>query len=150
MQLTKHTDYAFRVLIYLASMPEDRLSTVQEIAERFGVSRSHIMKIVNKLATAGVIHSSRGQHGGLKLGQPLEAINLRSVIELMEATLTPVNCDDPVCLIYQGCTLKNILFQAQRKFLEHVGQYTLADLVEPAAPLTALFGKPGRAAVSRS
>lgn len=124
MRLTKHTDYAFRVLIYLASMPADRLSTVQEIAEKFDVSRSHIMKIVHKLAGAGLIQASRGQHGGLKLGQPKEPINLRRVIELMEATLTPVNCDDPVCLIRKNCTLKNILFEAQRQFLEHVGQYS--------------------------
>lgn len=145
MQLTKHTDYAFRVLIYLASLPEDRLATVQEIAERYGVSRSHIMKIVNKLATAGLIQASRGQHGGLRLGQPTEAINLRSVIELMEATLTPVNCDEPVCLIRRDCSLKNILFDAQRQFLEHVGRYTLADIAAPAVSITTLFAKAGRA-----
>lgn len=132
MQLTKHTDYAFRVLIYLASMPDDRLATVQEIAEKFGISRSHIMKIVQKLACAGLIHASRGQQGGIKLGQAKEAINLRTVIELMEARLAPVNCDDPMCIIKTQCALKNILFEAQRQFLEHVGQYTLADLAEPA------------------
>lgn len=141
MRLTKHTDYAFRVLIYLASLPEERLATVQEVAERFDVSRSHVMKIVQKLAAAGLIQSSRGQQGGLRLGQPSRAINLRTVIELMEATLAPVNCDDPVCLIRKNCTLKNILFEAQRHFLEHVGRYTLADLVEPALPIMRLLSK---------
>lgn len=145
MRLTKHTDYAFRVLIYLASMPEDRLSTVQEIAEKYNVSRSHIMKVVQKLAGAGLIHASRGQHGGIKLGQPKEAIDLRRVIELMEATLAPVNCEDPVCVIKKNCTLKNILFEAQRQFLEHVEHYTLADLAEPAVSIVSLFnmGKRG-------
>lgn len=139
MRLTKHTDYAFRVLIYLASMPEDRLSTVQEIAEKFDVSRSHIMKIVHKLAGANIIHASRGQNGGLKLGQPKEAIDLRAVIELMEATLAPVNCDDPVCIIKRNCVLKNILFEAQQQFLEHVEQYTLADLAEPTVSIVRLL-----------
>lgn len=139
MRLTKHTDYAFRVLIYLASMPEERLSTVQEIAEQFDVSRSHIMKIVHKLAGAGLIHASRGQHGGIKLGQPKEAIDLRSVIELMEATLAPVNCDDPVCIIKKNCNLKNILFGAQQQFLEHVAHYTLADLAEPTVSIVSLL-----------
>lgn len=141
MRLTKHTDYAFRVLIYLASMPEERLSTVQEIAETFGVSRSHVMKIVHKLAGASIIHASRGQNGGVRLGQPKEAIRLRAVIELMEATLAPVNCDDPVCLIKKNCVLKNILFDAQQQFLEHVGQYTLADLAEPAVSIVKLLNK---------
>jgi Rrf2 family nitric oxide-sensitive transcriptional repressor len=144
MRLTKHTDYAFRVLIYLASMPEDRLSTVQEIAEKFDVSRSHIMKIVHKLAGAGLIHASRGQHGGIRLGQPKESIDLRSVIELMEATLAPVNCDDPVCIIKKNCALKNILFEGQRQFLEHVERYTLADLAEPKVSIFSLLSPRSR------
>ncbi|KVW97065.1 Rrf2 family transcriptional regulator [Thiobacillus denitrificans] len=144
MRLTKHTDYAFRVLIYLASMPEDRISTVQEIAEKFDVSRSHIMKIVHKLAGAGLIHASRGQHGGIRLGQPKESIDLRSVIELMEATLAPVNCDDPVCIIKKNCALKNILFEGQRQFLEHVERYTLADLAEPTVSIVRLLNKSRR------
>jgi Rrf2 family nitric oxide-sensitive transcriptional repressor len=144
MRLTKHTDYAFRVLIYLASMPEDRISTVQEIAEKFDVSRSHIMKIVHKLAGAGLIHASRGQHGGIRLGQPKESIDLRRVIELMEATLAPVNCDDPVCIIKKNCTLKNILFEGQRQFLEHVERYTLADLAEPTVSIVSLLNKSRR------
>lgn len=141
MQLTKHTDYAFRVLIYLASIPDDRLSTVQQIAEQFDMSRSHIMKVVHKLASNGVIQASRGQFGGIKLGQPKEAINLRTVIELMEATLSPVSCDSPICIIRKNCKLKNILFDAQRQFLAHVEQYTLADLAEPTRALVRLFNK---------
>ena len=145
MRLTKHTDYAFRVLIYLASIPEGQLSTVQEIAEKFDVSRSHIMKVVHKLSGAGLIHASRGQHGGIKLGQPKEDIDLRRVIELMEATLAPVNCDDPICIIKKTCTLKNILFEAQQQYLEHVAHYTLADLAEPTVSIVSLLnlGKRG-------
>lgn len=144
MRLTKHTDYAFRVLIYLASMPEDQLSTVQQIAEKFDMSRSHIMKVVHKLAGVGLVHASRGQHGGIRLGQPKETINLRAVIELMEATLAPVSCDGPICIIKKNCILKNILSDAQRQFLEHVEQYTLADLAEPTVSIISLFNKARR------
>lgn len=144
MQLTKHTDYAFRVLIYLASMPDDRLATVQEIAERYAISRSHVMKIVQKLAASGLVQAIRGQQGGLRLGQPSAAINLRDVVELMEATLAPVNCDDPVCLIRKSCALKNILFDAQQQFLEQVGRYTLADLAGPSTARVQLFGRTRR------
>ncbi|MDO9221490.1 MAG: Rrf2 family transcriptional regulator [Thiobacillus sp.] len=126
-------------------MPEDQLSTVQEIAEKFDVSRSHIMKVVHKLSGAGLIHASRGQHGGIKLGQPKEDIDLGSVIELMEATLAPVNCDDPICIIKKSCTLKNILFAAQQQYLVHVAHYTLADLAEPTVSIVSLLnlGKRG-------
>jgi Rrf2 family nitric oxide-sensitive transcriptional repressor len=130
VKLTKHTDYAFRVLIYLAAKKSEQLSTIKEVTDAFGISRDHVMKIVQKLAKAGLIGSIRGKQGGMKLGRPKEAINLKEVITLMEVTLLPVNCDEPVCRIRQGCRLTGILFDAQEKFLQHVGQFTLADMVE--------------------
>jgi Rrf2 family nitric oxide-sensitive transcriptional repressor len=62
----------------------------------------------------------------------------------MEATLAPVNCDDPVCIIKKNCTLKNILFEGQRQFLEHVERYTLADLAEPTVSIVSLLNKSRR------
>ncbi|MBT3504691.1 MAG: Rrf2 family transcriptional regulator [Piscirickettsiaceae bacterium] len=129
MQLTKHTDYAFRVLIYLAMKPSEELATIQEIAEYFDISRSHMMKIVQKLANAGFVQSIRGKQGGIKLGKPSEDINLRSIIELMESTLKPVDCTTQPCRLNPGCGLKTILFTGQRQYMEYIGQYTVSDLV---------------------
>lgn len=131
MKLTKHTDYAFRVLIYLAAKKTSQLSTIKEVTAAFDISRDHVMKIVQKLAKEGLIESIRGKSGGLKLGRDAADINLREVVTLMEVTLLPVNCDEPKCLIKPGCQLSGILFAAQEMFLAHLGQYTLADLVQP-------------------
>lgn len=130
MQLTKHTDYAFRVLIYLAGMHEER-TTIQAITEKFGVSKTHLMKVVNELANKGWIDSVRGKNGGISLGALPESISLREILEHMEKTLEPVNCSTPECYINNICQLKPILMQAQEQYLEHMGQYTLADLVDP-------------------
>lgn len=129
MQLTKHTDYAFRVLIYLASLPATQLVKIQEVADLFAISRNHMMKIVNKLARAGYIQSVRGNQGGIRLGMLAETINLRQVLELMEATLLPVNCHVPLCKLEKNCRLKGVLFQAQAEYLRTIEQYTLADIV---------------------
>lgn len=129
MQLTKHTDFAFRVLIYLGSQKTGELSHIQAIAETFKMSRSHVMKIVQKLVAHGVIKSVRGQSGGIVLAQPMHAINLRKIVELMEQTLNPVNCDEPVCLINKSCQLKSVLQGAQLAFLNHLEKFTLADIV---------------------
>ena len=131
MQLTKQTDFAFRVLIYLASKPDQDLSQIQTIATRFDISRSHVMKIVQKMANSGLIESLRGQGGGLKLAKPSDQINLREVVELMETTLNPVNCHEPVCLIETSCVLKNHFYQAQEKYLAHLSQFSLGDIVTP-------------------
>ncbi len=129
MKLTKHTDYAFRVLLYVAVKKDKELSTIKEITQAFNMSRDHVMKIVQKLSKAGFIKALRGKNGGIRLGRPANEIVVADIIILMEATLTPVNCTTPSCSIKQGCKLADILFEAQDKYLSHLKQYTLADLV---------------------
>lgn len=131
MQLTKHTDYAFRTLIYLASM-EESLTTIQTITDKFDMSKSHLMKIVNKLVNQGWIEAIRGKNGGIRLGVDASEINVKDVVVLMEQTLSPVNCKEPVCGILKVCKLKNVLWEAQRGYLDYIGQYTLADLLDQA------------------
>lgn len=129
MQLTKQTDFAFRVLIYLASKKQGELSNIQMISERYDISKSHLMKVVQKLVSHGLIQSVRGQQGGIYLKKALHEISLRQVVDLMEVTLNPVNCDEPICKIHDVCQLKEYLNQAQDQYLSYLEQFTLADIV---------------------
>jgi Rrf2 family nitric oxide-sensitive transcriptional repressor len=130
LKLTKQTDYAFRVLMYLAVRDSDKLATITEVVEIFDISRDSVMKIVQKLAKAGFIDAIRGKSGGMRLGRQTSDINLKDVVVLMEPSLKPVNCDEPICRIRQGCRLKTILFDATEAFLNHINQYSLADVVQ--------------------
>lgn len=129
MQLTKHTDYAFRVLIYLAGMDEDK-TTIQSITELFGVSKTHLMKVVNELANQKWVKSTRGENGGIFLGCPTNKISVKDVIMKMEKTLAPVNCLTPLCRINSVCQLKPILVGAQNAFFDYLSNFTLADLID--------------------
>jgi len=128
MKLTKHTDYAFRVLIYLASMKQER-TTIMEISDVFGISKTHMMKIVNELAKIGWVHSIRGKNGGICLGVKAGEVNLKEVVMQMENTLDPINCSEPMCFINGICGLKPILMGAQNQYFAHLAQFTLEDLV---------------------
>lgn len=128
MQLTKHTDFAFRTLIYLASNPETR-TNIQTIADRFDISKSHLMKVVSRLVNLGWIYSSRGKGGGLQLAVDAAEINLAEVVRKMETTLAPVNCLEPVCAINEHCTLKPILWQAQKEYFRFLEKFTLQDVI---------------------
>ncbi|MGH1426946.1 MAG: RrF2 family transcriptional regulator [Arenicella sp.] len=132
MQLTKHTDYAFRVLIYLAGAQKSNKerSTILEISKKFDISKTHVMKIVNELANAGWVQSTRGKNGGIALGAPTKSINLKDVVVKMENTLNPIKCSEPMCLIKGICRLKPILNDAQSEFLNHLAKYTLSDLID--------------------
>lgn len=128
MQLTRHTDYAFRVLIYLSSVEEGKLSTVGEIAEIFQVPINHLTKVVQQLGKAGFIITLRGKNGGIRLAHRPESILLGSVVRAMEATLDPVNCSQPLCRLKINCRLKPILNRAIQSFIETLDEYTLADI----------------------
>ena len=79
MRLTTYSDYALRVLMYLA-LKSDGLSTIAEIAESYDISQTHLMKVAHQLGVAGYIETVRGRRGGLRLAKPVEAIGLAAVI----------------------------------------------------------------------
>ena len=73
MRLTVYTDYALRLLMYLA-LKEDGLATIAEVAEAYQISKNHLMKVAYELGVAGDIETVRGRNGGLKLSRPVDAI----------------------------------------------------------------------------
>jgi Rrf2 family nitric oxide-sensitive transcriptional repressor len=136
MRLTDYTDYAFKVLMYLA-IHGDRLATVQEIAAAYDISRSHLTKVVHRLALAGLLDTSRGHGGGMRLGAAPGTIRLGDVVRLTESNFTVVECFDEAqnqCRISSVCVLKHVLATATGAYLQELDQLTLADLVRPEAP----------------
>jgi Rrf2 family nitric oxide-sensitive transcriptional repressor len=83
MQLTTYTDYALRVLIYLA-VYDDRLVTIADITNAYGISKNHLMKIVHHLAQRGWITTTRGRRGGVRLAHPPTDISLGTVVQETE------------------------------------------------------------------
>ena len=142
MRLTTYSDYALRVLMYLA-LKSDGLSTIAEIAESYDISEAHLMKVVHQLGVAGYIETVRGRGGGLRLAKPVEAIGLAEVIRTTEPDMAIVSCFKPLnapCMINPSCVLKRALERAQQAFMEVLEGYTLADLVAPRGRLSSLLG----------
>ncbi|NMG44407.1 Rrf2 family transcriptional regulator [Aromatoleum toluvorans] len=131
MHLTQHTDYALRVLIYLAVNGE-RLVTIAEVSERFGISRSHLMKIANHLVRDGFVEGLRGKGGGLRLARAPAAVNVGEVVRSMERGMALVECfgSDSQCLLTPDCRLKGALGKALEAFLQVLDGVSLAELLE--------------------
>lgn len=137
MRLTVYTDYALRVLMYLAIHPEPK-PTIGEIAASYGISRNHLMKVVYELGRGGYIETVRGKGGGLRLARPEAEIGLGQLVRSTEPDFALVPCFEPVCAacaITPACRLRGALHQAQSAFLQVLDGYTLADLVENRAVL---------------
>ena len=130
MHLTRYTDYALRILIYLAAKPEG--DTVSRIAESYGISRNHLVKVAHHLGRLGYIETTRGKSGGLSLVRPPSDINIGSVVRDMEPNFHLVECFNPAgnaCPIAPVCKLKGVMAEAERAFMAALSAYTLADIV---------------------
>ena len=140
MQLTKHTDYALRVLMWLAQRER---STIREIAEAYGISENHLMKVVNQLARHGFVETLRGRGGGIKLARPPQLVNIGQVVRRTEETLDVLDCLSREyrggCRLAPSCRLKTVVREAQQAFLRQLDSYTLDDLV-PRQPGRAAAG----------
>jgi len=132
MHITRYTDYSLRVLIYLAALEEDRLATIQEIADSYGISKNHLMKVVHQLNKKQYIETIRGKNGGMRLYRAPDDINIGALVRETEQDLDLVECfsGDGACKITPVCGLKNIFDEALQAFLDVLDKYTLAELVQ--------------------
>jgi Rrf2 family nitric oxide-sensitive transcriptional repressor len=131
MQLTKYSDYALRVLLFLGQHP-DRRTTIDDLAGHYRISRNHLTKIVHQLSLAGFIKSTRGRSGGLTLGAAPDAIIIADVIRHTEKKMALVECFETgsTCTIEPDCVLKYVLQRAQDSFMEVLSLFSLADILD--------------------
>ncbi|MEE4303001.1 MAG: Rrf2 family transcriptional regulator [Wenzhouxiangella sp.] len=132
MRLTQYTDFSLRVLIYLG-LHDDRRCTIREISDAYGISRNHLMKVVQQLAAEGFIDSVRGVGGGLTLSADAGKLKVGRIVRAMEPDLGLVECMRPgnECVITPACALIGMLSEAKRAFLDVLDGYTLADILAP-------------------
>jgi Rrf2 family transcriptional regulator, nitric oxide-sensitive transcriptional repressor len=141
LRLTVYTDYALRLLMYLA-VKHDGLATIAEVAESYSISKNHLMKVAHQLGVAGYVETVRGRAGGLRLAKPAEKIGLGEVVRRTEPDMALVPCFKPIdapCAIRSCCLLRMALDEAHLAFVEVLNGYTLSDLVRPRAKLRALL-----------
>ena len=93
MQLSLHADYALRVLIYLGTHP-DRVISTHEISGAYGISKHHLVRVMQTLAEHGYVDIHAGRSGGVMLARPPQSIPLGDVIRNAEPNLRLVECFD--------------------------------------------------------
>ncbi len=131
MQLTIFTDYGLRTLMFLTAH-RDRLCNVREIADHYGISYHHLVKVVHRLSQIGYVESVKGKGGGIRLAQGAEALRLGDLVKTLEPNMDIVECfnrDTNTCRITGSCQLKHYLFDAKQAFVNALNQHTLGDTV---------------------
>jgi Rrf2 family transcriptional regulator, nitric oxide-sensitive transcriptional repressor len=141
MRLTAFSDYALRTLMYLAAQPPGAQARIADIAAAYGISETHLTKVVQMLAQGGEVAALRGRKGGLRLGRPTAEINIGAVIRRTELDLALVECfGSGDCRIAPACTLRHVLHEALDAFFAVLDRYSLADLMGRQREIGVLLG----------
>jgi Rrf2 family nitric oxide-sensitive transcriptional repressor len=141
VHLTQFSDYSLRLALYLACHPE-RVVSVDEVSRAFGISRHHLVRVVQTLTDLGVVEAQRGRGGGMRLAMPSSAINVGWLIRQTEPHFNLVECFEPetnTCPIAPACGLKGALQRAQQAFLDVLDEYHLGDFQSRRRDLVALL-----------
>ncbi|MEZ0605690.1 Rrf2 family transcriptional regulator [Paraburkholderia sp. IW21] len=146
MRLTDSTDYTLRALMYLR-VRDDRLATIEEIAQAYGLSRHHMSKIIGRLVAIGWVEGIRGRSGGVRLAHNARDLTVGAVVRATEPDFALASCHAAgvaagrrECAIVEHCRLQHILLDARDAFLAELDTCTLEDLATPAQSLAAAFG----------
>jgi Rrf2 family transcriptional regulator, nitric oxide-sensitive transcriptional repressor len=141
MRLTTFTDYSLRVLIHVATAPAGR-TTIAQVADAFGISENHLVKVVHLLGREGLLVNTRGRGGGLRLARAPRLIGLGDVVRATEGADIPAECFDPerpACSIAGICRLPAVFVAALQAFYGTLDGYTLEDMIAPRKGIVAIL-----------
>ncbi|MDJ0683215.1 MAG: Rrf2 family transcriptional regulator [Alphaproteobacteria bacterium] len=131
MKLTMFTNFALRTLMY-AAMRGETLSRSQDIADAFGISKTHLTKCIHQLGQWGYLENVRGRTGGFRLSKPASEITVGEIVRRTEDTLELVECfnaETNSCPLMQLCRLSLTFKKALSVFMAELDGITIADVV---------------------
>lgn len=132
MKLSTRGRYGLRALLDLALHQGEGLVLLKDIARRQEVSLPYLEHLIATLIAAGMVKSTRGARGGVSLLKPPSEIKLSEVVQLLEGSITPVDCVNNPALCHRStfCVTRDIWVEMKEAMSQVLDSTTLQDLVE--------------------
>lgn len=129
MRLTAFSDVSLRVLMLLSGLDGEQIST-QKIAEGVGTPYNHVAKSVAFLANMGLVESTRGRTGGVRLSEAGARATVGQVLRASEGDIPMVECEggSNECPMRHACSLKKILANAREEFFKMLDPVVISEL----------------------
>lgn len=128
--LTRKTDYAVKTLLTIAR--SKRTLSAQELTEKLSMPRAFLRGILQELAAAGILNSSRGVSGGFSLCIPAERITLASVMKIFQDKVSFNECifKKKICPDRSSCPLRKEILSIESSVIKRLKSITLASLMK--------------------
>lgn len=132
MQITRQADYALRAMLFLAKLEPNQRAATSQIAEEQDIPPSFLAKIISQLSITGLIHTSRGAHGGVSLARKPENISLLDVVEAIDGPISLNECtsNPDICIFGESCPIHEVWVETQNQLVQKLRERTFDVLVE--------------------
>lgn len=129
MNFTKTTEYAIRMLAYLASEKNIFISA-NHLHEMLGISYRYVGKIMLTLSNAKLVYSARGKNGGYKLTKNAEKTTVKSVVNIFEPQIGEQGCllGLPHCSSEDPCAIHQRWEKNKTQIMKMLNSVTLSEL----------------------
>jgi Rrf2 family protein len=133
MQITRQADYAVRAVLYLAQQPPGTLVTTAQIARDQHIPATFLAKIMSQLSASGLVYSTRGAHGGVRLARQAADVSLLDVVEAIDGPMVLNECvaDPTACQLGPNCAAHDVWCQAQADLVERLSKTRFAQMMAP-------------------
>lgn len=134
MRLSNLADYAVVTMTAAARHCGGARVSASQIAAETGLPAPTVQKLVGKLAAAGLLRSTRGAGGGLKLARPAAAITLADIVEAVEGPIELTHCidgDRHECALEACCSVRPHWGVVNRALRGALADVPLARLAQP-------------------
>lgn len=134
MRLSSMADYAVVTMSAAARHCGGVRVSAAVLAAETGLPAPTVQKVVSYLTAAGLLRSSRGVGGGLKLARPAAAISLADIVEAVEGPIALTACVESGkhdCGLESACAVRphwGLVNAAMRGALAEVPLTRLAEL----------------------
>ena len=130
MFLSKTSEYALRILTYMALNNETQFSA-HNLFNELGIPKRYLMRLLTDLSKSGFIKATLGRSGGYIFARPLDTIYFAEIINSVEDLQSFEGCvlGNAVCPVDKPCALHQIWEKPKQAFLETIKTTTLADLL---------------------
>ena len=136
MQLTRAADYAVRVMVHLATLPEEKRALLPDLAHATDAPESFLSKVLQALAHADLISSHRGKLGGFAIFPRGREATMREVIEAIDGPICLNVClnGSKECGRKPTCPAHPVWARAQRAMLDVLMSVTVSSMAAKTTP----------------
>lgn len=119
MQITHEADYATRAILHLARIGKNGHVATSQVAKEQQIPPAFLVKIISQLSTAGILHTSRGARGGVRLAREPKNITLLEVIEAIDGPIHLNECVEVngICSFEDNCPMRLVWCDAQNELV---------------------------------